>query len=134
VGVCSKHDVMGDGERFGFDAMGQSPAAFLGALDRAELDPDPALRGWLVERATGAPAADVVTVDEFAAYLKVHPETVKRRIRRGELVALPRGGPTAPIRLKLDQLEANPQPKRRQMVKAADVAGRNRAGSVEWPK
>jgi excisionase family DNA binding protein len=133
VPVCSRHDLMGDGERFSCDAMASSAAAFLAAFDRQTVDVDEALRGWLVERATGAPGSDVLTVEEAAAYLRVHPETIKRRIRRGELKALPRGGPTVPIRIARDQLEADPQPKRRQMVKAADVIGRTPVGSVEWP-
>lgn len=39
----------------------------------------------------------LITVHEAAARLGVHPETIRRRIRRGELVAVQKAsGPTAP--------------------------------------
>jgi excisionase family DNA binding protein len=121
--VCDRHDVLGDGERFSFDAMGQSPAAFLAVLDRAELDPDPALRGWLVGQEHGeTEAAGPLTVAQAARRESVSDRTVQRWIANGELLAARIGtGPRAHIRIEpaaLDELRRSRRPKRRPRVKS----------------
>lgn len=47
-----------------------------------------------------------LTVRDVAESLKVHEETVRRWIRRGELVALDLGGPRAGYRVRPSDLEA----------------------------
>jgi hypothetical protein len=129
VAVCGRHDLMGDGERFSLDAMSENPAAFLAAFDKQHVEPDESLRGWLVERTTGA-KTDVLDVLQAAAYLKCDPETVRRRVKRGEIAELPRSGKTAPIRIRRDALDATPPTKRRVVPRPAP----QRSSDVEWPK
>jgi excisionase family DNA binding protein len=134
VPVCGKHDVMGDGEWFTFDTMASSAASFLAAFDRQQVDDqDDALRGWLVERANGVEASShTLTVAEAAAYLKVNAETIRRRVRRGDLMALPRIG-NAPIRIEPDELSAERPARRRVTPKPSDLVGRKPA-TVAWPQ
>jgi hypothetical protein len=120
---------MGDGERFSLDAMASSPGSFLAAFDRQHVEPDEALRGWLVDQANGATVSEVLTVVQAAAVLQVNPETVRRRVRRGELATLPRSGPTAPMRILRSALGAAGV-KPRITPRPAPV----KSAAVEWPK
>ena len=54
VPVCDKHDVLGDGDDFGLQAMAANPRPFLEAFDRQQIEGHEALREWLLERARAA--------------------------------------------------------------------------------
>jgi excisionase family DNA binding protein len=74
----------------------------------------------------------VLTVPEAAAYLRCSDETIRRRVRSGEIEALPRSGPTAPIRIRLSVLEALRAASTPPRVAPVPRA-RTDSGSVEWP-
>jgi excisionase family DNA binding protein len=88
----------------------------------------------IVGGANGDTTSDILTVPEAASLLKVHPETIKRRIRNGELNALPRTGAKSPIRIARDELHAPVAPKRRAQPKPSEVFAGRRSTSIAWPK
>jgi excisionase family DNA binding protein len=55
---------------------------------------------------TDAEPRALLTVDEAAQRLRVHPMTIRRMIRDGRIAAVQLGGPHAPIRIPIDPLEA----------------------------
>lgn len=54
---------------------------------------------------TSHSSSTLLTVDETAALLGVHPMTVRRKIRSGEIPALRLGGPRSAIRVDAVELE-----------------------------
>jgi excisionase family DNA binding protein len=49
---------------------------------------------------------ELLTVNEAAALLRLHPMTVRSMIREGRLPALQLGGKGASVRIPVDELEA----------------------------
>jgi excisionase family DNA binding protein len=121
VPVCDRHDIMGDGDFFSFDAMVQAPGSFLSAFDRQIVDPDEALRGWLVAQTRGeSNPSGLLTVADAAKREGVVARTIQRWIERGELTAIRHGtGPRAHIRIEetaLDKLRRARKPPKRKPV------------------
>jgi excisionase family DNA binding protein len=108
VAVCGEHDLMGNGERFTFDALAQSPQSFLAAFDRQLVfDVDPELRGWLVAHVNGETAPlGLLTANDVAVRLNKSVRTVERYVAEGKLKAFQPSGPKAHIRVSTEALEA----------------------------
>lgn len=64
-----------------------------------------------------------LTVRDVAESLKVHEETVRRWIRRGDLVALDLGGPRAGYRVRPSDLEKFIESNYNRQQKAEKTAG-----------
>src|ERR1700722_11642928 len=116
VAVCDRHDVLGDGDDFSFEAMAANPAPFIAAFDRQQVEADDELRDWLLERSRGVRPSpvDLLTTAQVAERIGVSERTVQRRIHDGELAAVTVGGVRRVRPDDLDPLLKSSKARRRQ--------------------